>query len=315
MKKSLLFLFAIIILAGCTTSTSPYKNDVLVQDQYVLTRANPFAGSTTTIRFYLRNFGSNTVPRADVIFNDMQGLSSTINCQNGAVTGTSTNPGCEFSNIVSLDQRYVSITINMPSADSVKSPIPYTITYQTSFDYSGSRRLIIPVIDDSQENQPKNKFAISDASVGPVTAVFEPPLGAISRQGNQQVTEYWGVKGDSFEVRMDFSQAVSSTIPTVIKASNVRLNLQQLNVDPKSTCDFNSGLASKFDITVGQSQVPLTCSFVAQSFNGAEVSTVVDVNYYYTFTTQNTESFTVMPATGTSATSGVGSNSGGGNIV
>jgi hypothetical protein len=324
-NAAFLFLFAVIILAGCTTTaTIPYQNDVIIQENYVLTRANPFTDSSTSIRFNIRNVGRDVVPKADILFTDLQGLSAGITCQDGTQIGNQKNPGCEFTNIDSLDSRYVSIIIYTPSADAIKSPTSYQITYNISFDYSGFRRLVIPVVDDPS-HQPQNKYAVSDPSVGPIEVSFEPPIGAISKQGNQQTTEYWGVKGDSFEVRMDFKQAVQNVVSTAISGSNIKLSLQGLNIDSKSKCDFNSGLTANFDIVVGQSQASLTCSFLPQNFNTAETNTVIDINYAYTYSTVKTESFTVYPrGTTTTSSSGIpnggnnpgqNSNSPGGNIV
>jgi hypothetical protein len=295
-KIAFLFLFAVIILAGCTTVSTPYQNDVIVQENYVLTRSNPFTDSSTEIRFNIRNVGRAVVSRADVLFSDLQGLQGNVNCQGGTQIWVEKNPGCEFTNIDSLDSRFVSITIRTPSADNIKSSQPYQITYKISFDYSGFRRIAIPVVSDPSQ-QPQNKYSVSDPSVGPIEVDIEPPIGAVSTQGNQQVNEYWGVAGDSLDVRMDFKQVIQTDIPTKIRAGNVKLTLQGLDVDQKSNCDFNSGLASNFDITIGQSQVALTCSFVPKQFSIAtgETMTTIDVNYVYTFETTKTETFTVYP--------------------
>ncbi len=304
-KTAFLFLIAIVILAGCTTASSPYKNDVIVQENYVLTRTNPFTDSSTEIRFNIRNVGRDVVPKADILFSDLQGLQSSVTCQGGSLQYIDNHPECEFTNIDSLDNRFVSITVYTPSAGKIKSPQPYQITYKIIFDYSGFRRILIPVVDNPS-SQPQNKYAVSDPSVGPIAVNIEPPIGATSKQGNQQITEYWGVKGDSLDVRMDFSQVVQTDIPTKISAGNIKLTLQGLYIDQKSNCDFNSGLTSNFDITVAQNQVPLTCSFVPQPFSSptSETMTSIDVNFAYTFETAKTETFTVYPRTTTTTIPG-----------
>lgn len=79
MKNSaFLFLILLIILSGCITSSTPYQNDVIVQENYVLTRANPFTDSTTTIRFNLRNLGRDVVPRTIVDFLIYKGWELTV---------------------------------------------------------------------------------------------------------------------------------------------------------------------------------------------------------------------------------------------
>lgn len=303
MKNSaFLFLILLIILSGCITSSTPYQNDVIVQENYVLTRANPFTDSTTTIRFNLRNLGRDVVPRTIVDFFDLQGMGvDSLQCQNGYKIS---DHSCQFTNIDSLDTRLVSITLHTPSSDIIKSPTSFQISYKISFDYSGFRRIAIPVIDDSQESQPQNKYSISDPSTGPIEVAFEPPIGAITKQGNQQVTEYWGIKGDSFDIRMDFKQAVQSAIPTNISAGNIKLNLQGLTINQHSKCDFNSGLTANSDITVGNDQVSLSCSFTPQPFSKAETMTVIDVNYAYTFETIKSETFTVYPTQTSTGNSG-----------
>ena len=308
---SLVLVLAVVILAGCTTSISgPYQNDVLVQKNYVLTRQNPFTDSSTSIRFNLQNFGRDTVPKAVVDFYDLKGMAHTLTCQGGSQTDDHT---CEFTDIQSLDSRYVAITLNTPSSDKIKSPTNLEIFYKIKFDYAGFRRLVIPVIDDSQEAQPQNKYVISDPSVGPITVDFEPPVGAVATQGNQQVKEYWGVKGDSFDVRMNFKQVIQTNVPTNITGSNIKLKLQGLSIDSKSKCDFNYGLTAKFDITVGQTQVPLTCGFRATDFSGPETNTVVDINFAYTFETSKTETITIVPRQTESGPAGNGV--GGSNLV
>ena len=294
MKILALLLLVLVILAGCTSSTTgPYKNEVLVQDNYILTRANPFTDSTTSIRFYLKNFGRDTVPKTVVDFFDLKGLDvNTLVCQGGSRIDDHT---CEFTNIPSLDSRYVSLTLNTPSSDIIKSPTNFQISYKISFDYSGFRRLVIPVIDDLQESEPVNKYTISDPSVGPISAEFEPPIGAEKKQGDQTIKEYWGIKGDSFEVRMNFKQVVETNVVTNITGSNIKLKLQGLSIDSKSKCDFTSGLAAKSIISVGQTQTPLSCFFVATPFYGPEVNTVIDVSFAYTFETIKTETISVIP--------------------
>jgi hypothetical protein len=146
-----------------------------------------------------------------------------------------------------------------------------------------------------QESEPQNKYTISDPSVGPIAVDFEPPVGAETRQGNQVVKEYWGVKGDSFEVRMNFKQAIQTNVLTNISGSRIKIKLQGLSIDSKSNCDFNSGLTAKFTVPVGQTQTPLSCFFTATPFSTSETMTVIDVNFAYTFETIKDETFTVTP--------------------
>jgi hypothetical protein len=306
----ILLSLVILILAGCTSTTSVYKNEVLVQDKYILTRSNPFTDSTTSIRFYLKNYGRDTVPKASVDFFDLKGMDHSLICQGGSQSDDHT---CDFTNIQSLDSRYVSLTLNTPSSEIIKSKTDFQISYKISFDYSGFRRLIIPVIDDMQESEPQNKYTISDPSVGPIAADFEPPVGAEMKQGDQTVKEYWGVKGDSFEVRMNFKQAIQTNVITNITGNNIKLKLQGLAIDSKSKCDFNSGLTSKLTISVGQTQTPLSCYFIATAFTTPETMTVIDANFAYTFETIKTETISVIPRqteVGTNAEGSSGDNIG-----
>lgn len=286
-------LLVVVFVAGCTsTGSNVYKNDVLVQTNYVLTRSNPFTDSATSIRFDLRNYGKDTVPIAVVDFFDLKNMSHSLTCQGGLPVSDHT---CEFTDITSLDYRHVSLTLTTPSSDIIKSPTNFQISYKISFDYSGFRRLLIPVIDDTQETAPKNKYTISDPSVGPITVDFEPPVGAESKQGEQTVKEYWGVKGDSFEVRMNFKQAVQTNVITNITGSGIKLKLQRLSIDSKSRCDFNYDLTAKNTVSLSQTSTPLSCSFIANPFSGPETMTTVDVSFAYTFETIKSETITVTP--------------------
>jgi len=316
MKKSAFFLLlAVAILAGCVTTTStPYKNDVLVQSQYIVTRSNPYTDSTTSIRFYLRNYGRDVVPRAVVSFDDLSGLPvNSLTCQGGVQTDDHT---CEYDNIASLDSRYVAITLNTPSSDIIKAQTDFQIKYKISFDYSGFRRIVIPIAEDPSV-PPTIKYSISDPSVGPIAVDFEPPVGAVTKQGDQQIKEYWGVAGDSFDVRMNFKQVVQTNEVTNITGDNIQLKLQGLYVDSQSKCDFDSSLHGKFVVSVGQSATPVVCSFGAQSFSGPQTSTTIDINFAYTFSTIKTETITVMPRQAEGGTSGSseGSGNAGGGIV
>jgi len=299
MKGELLLILALIVLAGCTT-TSPtsYQNDVIVLQNAIVSRVNPFTDSTTSVRFDLQNAGTGAVPRVVVDFFDLKGLTPAgLNCENGMQV---TDHSCQFNNIPSMDIRHFSITLKTPSADILKAQTDFTINYKISFDYSGSRRIIIPVIDDSKKSQPTNKYSISDPSVGPIALDIEPPVGAIQQQGDQQVKEYWGIKGDYFDVIMNFRQVVDTNVPTNVSGSNIHLQLHGLYVDSQSKCDFNSDLTSKIDITVGQTQTSLTCSFKSLAFTNAEntvgeKTTTVDASFSYTFEKIRSTTITVVP--------------------
>ena len=297
-----------------------YKNDVITIENLVGPDAQPVPGTTTSIRFDLRNNGRDPVPKLVVDFFDTQGLTTTVNCAGGKKLSSSS---CEFDNVPSLDSRNFAITFQIPGPDEIKGPITLTFNYEISYDYHGSRRIILPIIDTSLESQPVASYQIADPSVGPISADFDPPLGrTVQKDNNQNVQEYWGVKGDSFQIKTKIDMVADTTVgdvqPVVLKAGHVTLSIGSLAVDSQKRCDFKGSggkISSSFDIVASGNPNSLVCSFISPSFSGAEKIVSVDANYDYTIQILRSATIQITPQKNIGGgTSGSGT-SGNGQIV
>src|SRR3990172_791618 len=86
---TILLLFVVVFFSGCIelfgggTTGNYYKNDVITVENYVITDSAPIPGSTTTIKFLLRNNGDKPVPSVIVDFYDLKGLPRAVECKNG----------------------------------------------------------------------------------------------------------------------------------------------------------------------------------------------------------------------------------------
>ena len=294
-----MLIFLAVFVSGCITpfTTGPgafYKNDVITLEDYVITETKPIPGSTTTIKFLIRNNGDKEVPRVRIDFFDTKGIQTEVECKNG---NTLSDRECEYNNIESLDERSFAITFKIPDQKDIAGPASFNINYQIEYEYQGSRRITIPVIDFDKIKKPLTKFQTGQPSIGPIAVEFDPPVGSTSRRDSQIVKEYWGTKGEALEVKVNFKQVSSSSvgqvIPTKVEAGKASLKLIGMTVDGKRRCDFEgtSGtISSKFDVTVPAS---IVCNFRADSFAGQEKTVSIDAQFSYTYQIQRSETITI----------------------
>jgi len=296
-------IFILVFFSGCinlfgSTTTSYYKNDVITLEDYVVTETSPIPGSSTTIKFTIRNNGDREVPKAIVNFFDTKGFQTDVECKNGNKLN---EHACEYTNIPSLDERGFAITFKIPELKELRGSMSFNFNYMISYDYQGSRRITIPIIDDEKIKQPLTKFQTGQPSIGPIAADFDPPVGRTTKSGNQVVKEYWGVKNSPFEIKVNFKQvgstAVGTVTPTNITAGKASLKLTGMTVDSERTCDFSgtSGtISSKSDVTV---PATLICFFRA-SFTSVcpptcEKTVAIDALFSYTYSIQRSEAITI----------------------
>ena len=322
----LLFLLGIIVLlSGCINlsggTSNFYKNDVITLENFVLTDSQPIPGSATTVKFDLRNNGQEPVPRVVVNFFDTQGVSTSVICKGGQNLN---DHSCEYDNLPSLNSRSFVITFILPGKEDIQGPISLTFNYEIDYDYHGSRRIILPIIDTDQETEPLTKYQISDPSVGPITADFDPPVGRTTQgSNNQQVQEYWGVKGGSFQIKTKLNLVSSNTVgmvsPVVLKTGNVKLNLDSMNVDTNKRCDFSGSsgtVSSSFDVIASGNPNILVCSFQTSDFSTPEKVVSIDASFDYTIQILRSITIKVLPQKNVGGgPSGSGSGSGSGQSV
>jgi len=295
--------FLLVFVSGCIdfggNTGTYYKNDVITLEDYVVTETAPVPGSVTSIKFSLRNNGDKEVPRAVVAFPDTKGLKTDVECKNGNKLN---DHACEYRNIPSLEDRSFAINFKIPNTEEIKGSMTFNFNYQIDYDYQGSRRITIPIIDDTKIKQPVTKFQTGQPSIGPITADFDPPVGRTTKRDNQVINEYWGVKDSPFEIKVNFKQvgstSVGKVIPTNITAGKASLKLVGMTVDSERICDFTGSggtIYSKFDVTVPGS---LVCSFKATSFsmqeNAVGFKTVsIDASFSYTYLIRRSETIMV----------------------
>jgi len=329
--RGLILIGMIVFLSGCINLggggiSSYYKNDVITVENYVA-ETEPVPGGVAIIKFDVMNNGDRTVPKAVVNFFDTKGLKTTVKCNGGFSLSDSS---CEYDNIPSLESRSFTITFQIPSKEDIQGPIKLAVNYEIAYNYQGARRMTLPIIDPSVK-QPLTQYSISDPSIGPIVADFDAPVGRTTVQNNQQVKEYWGIKGNSFQIKMKFSSVASSTVgdmkPVNLTAGKISLKLNGVSVDQNRRCDFRGStgtIYSSYDITVssnsgtfGISGTPssggmsmLVCNFIPANFPQLYKTIAIDANFQYEIQILRSETFAINPQ---QAPSGSQSQTGSGN--
>jgi hypothetical protein len=307
-----LALVSAVALSGCLTNQSPtstasYKNDVVTVEDYYVSNIKPYAGSETTMQFLLQNNGEHPVGRAAVNFFDTSGLAvSDFKCSDSAVP-VGAQPLCTFGNsealgeIVPFDVRYVSLRLTAPSADVIKKQTDFTVSYRIEYDYSGYRKADLPVVDGTTVRTASSRYSQSTASYGPVLLSFELPARGTHKEDGQTVTDYWGVRGEPFEVVMKLTDVASSKS----KSKNLVLAKGSIMLDTKKSLQVADGMPCDFDVDASTGylysskdvKVPgeLRCSFKSYDFAEPETFATLWAEYSYTYGYTLTEKFQVQP--------------------
>jgi hypothetical protein len=311
-RKIVIFLLAIIItFSGCITPNPPkfqYSNNIVTIENYNVLTTNPYPGSSTSISFWVKNNGDKIVYVTVDFFNVPNNLNPVLSCEGSVVQGLK----CENIKIEPFDLKPVKLDLTMPKQD-ILSPIPYTIAFSISYNWNGYRSANIPIIDGITKTQPTSQFSESQASYGPITVNFYPPVGRTYNKDNQVITEHWGVVGRPFEVKMRFThignpQGIIEQ-PLIIPKDSISIN--SINIAPAKDvyCAFrklsdSSQACDQSDLNSGNCVYPrdlelpgeLVCNFntVAQPVSG-ELVGIVSVNYTYTYRFVRTETIIEQP--------------------
>ena len=204
MRKLIFLLALVVLISGCTQiSGFNFKLDAITLENYAVSTVSPYAGGTVKIEFDVTSNTNVDVKNVEINFFDTTGFTLyDMKCD-----GKDTNePRCVFSEINPLDSKKVSITLLAPSKDVIKAPAYFTISYYVKYHHRGSRIAQIPIIEGVLIKQPSSKYSTSSPSWGPIVATFEPPLGRETKKGKQVIQEYWGIKGEPFEIKIDFEK-------------------------------------------------------------------------------------------------------------
>ena len=283
----LIFVAVVIFLSGCTgQQISGCENDVIKIVDYSLYSRTLYSGGRTGIDFRIVNNGGDEVRNVEVNFFDTSGFDiSELNCQ--GIRGS--NNKCVFKNM-GQEVRDVSLRLTAPN---VKEKMPYIVSFSVDYTDSGSRAMIIPIIDSETKKTPTLQYSISSPSCDPIQVNLEKEV-----RPEETSTEYWTMVDMPFEVKFVFSH-----VGTVEGVKNVRLEkgdvtLELSNLRIGEPCDFDNSLKSKkpVDVMSEEGDNILTCNFVPIDTGQSEYTGTVDVRYMYDYEYVKSESFTVYPS-------------------
>jgi len=290
MRKELICLIliaAVIFLSGCTgQNISGCENDVIKIVDYNLYSRTLYSGGRTGIDFRIMNSGGGEVRNVEVNFFDTSGLDiSELNCQ-----GTrDSNNKCVFQN-VGQDVRDVSLRLTAPD---VKEKMPYTVSFSVSYVDSGSRSMIIPIIDGETKRTPTLKYSISSPSCDPIQVNLEKEV-----KPEETSTEHWIMVDMPFEVKFVFTHVgtIEGVKKVKLEEGDVTLELNNLRI--QEPCDFDSSLKSKksIDVMSEEDDNILTCNFIPVDTGQSEYTGTVGVRYIYDYEYVKSETFTVYPS-------------------
>ncbi len=332
MKKAILLLsliLLVVLFSGCVIDGNgnggslPYKNDIITIEDYYVSDRNPYEGGIVVLELVLKNNGEESAPRVEIGFDTPGFYIKELNCDGTeAVISDEEEGSCVFDRnsafgpIESLDnggERRIILTLQVRNIGILR-PHTYTITYYIEYDYSGFRKMDIPIIDGVTLKTPLSQYSQSTATYGPIQLTFKPPERGERVEGGQTIKEYWGVRDSPFKVEMSFTHVGSSSIGNIrqpkIEASGVRLDLRgSLEIasvgeegdETMLPCQFYVGdgdyLFSDRSIDIPDE---LMCNFQSvpfsdPSFDEPETSATIWTDFNYTYRYTNSQDFEIQP--------------------
>jgi len=323
MRKQIPLLFCLacmalvpmVVLSGCLSNQSApkgpsYSNDVVTIEDYYVSNLNPYAGTDTEpghveIDFLLQNNGEFPVSHLTLEVNAPPGWQITSLACQGITSETITGgKRCAYNYdnindaIQPFDVRSVSMFLQTPS--NILKPTSFTLSYFISYDYIGYRKADLPVVDGVTLRKATSAYSESSPSYGPIRLDFNIPVRAEHVEGEQVVKEYWGVKGEPFEIIFSFTDVASQGY----KASSVTLSKNSVTLDTKGSLELKSGLPCDFaasgavyvsSAVVSKMPGQLRCSFVSNDFAEPEIFATLWASYTYKYRYTKTQTFEVQP--------------------
>jgi len=318
MKRAVLLgiLTVTVALSGCIeqdTDVIQYSDDIITIGDYYVSNKNPYPNSPVIMEFYIENNGEDKVTRAEVGFPNYPGFnpeSFELSCEATEAVdldgdADSVREACVFEDLDPQDSRRVLLTANTIDSNPI-TPKKYTIYYYVEYDYSGFRKIDIPVIDNNQKEMPSAEYSQSTSTYGPIELEFDLPARGEKVVGGETVTEYWGVKEVPFNVEFNFDHVGSSSIgsirDTVIEPGDVVLDLRDsliVATDSEGNvlnCDFVEGEDGKL-YSDKEIEVPekMDCTFVSTDFEDPETTASIWVSFDYEYHYDLSEQFELQP--------------------
>jgi len=235
-----IFLFPQAIRPPSVTEPVRYKNDIITLENFEVSNLRPVKGSIVTVSFDATNNGDKEVKDVRIDFSGTtmgSGDDVTIVEYEGCLpltevkaksiigipipfTSEVAKKFCVFDKIDSLDSR--KVTVNYRVVNDGTRNIVAKVTYQ----HTGTREALIPIIDDKTVKVPKSKFSQSQPSFGPFVVDIIPP------------TKGWAISNLPFEIKFKLrfvgSSAVGTPIPSIdefkIYKNSFRAMLTELQV-------------------------------------------------------------------------------------
>jgi hypothetical protein len=324
MRKTFLLLLCItvvtsVFISGCvdqTPTATQYKNDIVTIEEYYVSNLMPYADSEVVIEFLVQNNGEEPIPRLKVRFFDHPGFEIlSLSCM-GMLTEPENGDTCifdeenDFGEIVPFDIRKIDLRLGTPS--NIEKPTTFTIRYYVEYDYSGFRKMDLPIIDGETIRTPSSKFSQSTSTYGPIKLEFKTPERGEHKEDGKVVKEYWGVKTQPFKVEMKMTDVASSGLkdnaPT-INPGDMKLDLKNsleraYSVSTMLHCDFCvggegncPGADPEYMYLNKIVEVPgeLRCNFQSDDFVEPELLATIWSDFSYTYRYTLTEQIEVQP--------------------
>ncbi|MDI6798889.1 MAG: hypothetical protein QMD12_02750 [Candidatus Aenigmarchaeota archaeon] len=270
-----------------------YKNDVITVESISISNPEPYSNGITTLSFLVRNNGEFPADVKIDFFSIPGFVFKSLYCD---LVPTNERK-CEFSgdnSIEPLSYREVSLTLQAPN---VSSPTSFTISYYIEYNYSGFRKMDIPIVDGITRKEPLGKFEQSKPTYGPVLLEFEPPIGAERKEDNRIIREYWARQNEPFLVKMRFrhigSGSVGNILPVNISKEKIRFNISEIEIAQNLPCDFDEYIKPRKDVLVPKD---LMCHFISTT-DQPEVTGTIYAEFNYTYRYIRTETLKVKPLT------------------
>jgi len=313
-------LISMVALSGCVgqekTGGPQYKNDVITIEDYYVSNLKPYAGSEATMEFLVQNNGENPMGRVKVDFFSLSGLTIVeLKCSgtDPEYSASRQSAGCTFDStnaagaIEPFDVRKVTMRLKMPDLE-LKTPKEFTVSYYVEYDYAGFRVANVPIVDGETVTKASTSFSQSTSSYGPIRLDFELPVRGEHKENGQTVKEYWGVKGQPFEIKMKFTNVATSKLKDaspLLKAGKVRLDVKEmLNPMAGTGCGLCIGGASgcpgtnpKYAYPLKDVKVPaeVSCDFKPLGFETPEAMATMSADFSYTYRYVLSEKLSMQP--------------------
>jgi hypothetical protein len=195
--------------------TGSFSNNVVSVENLVVTDSQPFEGSETSVMFFVRNSGEETIDEVVVDFFDMPGFDkSSMKIKCGFADEFSSSSKCSIRDFEPFDVQPVEATFRA-SPLQLNTDQRYDVRYSVGYFFETSREAFIPIVSDVATAPRNVRFSLSKAPYSPVQVVIEPPVGAVRTEGSSTITENFARTGSSFKLKFSASDVRGGVDPDI----------------------------------------------------------------------------------------------------